>query len=169
MFSDVHSLDQTPGRKRNQAGGSRRIRRAGLVSLLCVGSLLAAGCSSDDDVDGSDAGVIVSDAVTDVSGALDSVADSVTDGSGDEGTAMDLAEQVAERLRTSPTAGEPMMTSINDAITVVVAPNEVTGLEDSDNDGKDDDAKFTVETNSGDDKACVQSQNSVWEVTDDEC
>ncbi len=164
----LHQNIHTPTLKSDGEASTRairRIRRAGLVSALCLGSLLVAGCSSDDDTSGSDVGAAVSDAVSDVSGAVDSV----TDGTNDEGVAKDLGEQVAERLRTSPTAGEPEMTSINDAITVVVAPNKVTGLEDTDSDGKDDDAKFTIESESGDDKACVQSQDGAWEVTDDEC
>lgn len=153
---------------------TRVVRRVGVVSTLAFGSLFFAACSSDDS--NSKAETAVSEALTDVSSAansvsdaVDSAVDTVTDGTGDEGMAKDLGNQVAQALGASSTGGEPVMASINEAVKVVTEPNKVTGLEDTDNDGKDDDAKFTIETNSGDDKACVQSQNGTWEVTDDEC
>ena len=139
-------------------------------------------CSDDNDnTAASDVSSAVSDAVADASSAADSVVadvseaadsavDSVADDNADEGSAKDLAMRVKAKLDTMSDAGEPIITNINNATSdIVTAPNAVTGLDDSDNDGKDDDAKFTIETNGGDDKACVQSQNAVWEVTDDEC
>lgn len=151
-------------------------------ALMLALPLGLAACGDDnDDTTASDVSSAVSDAVADASNAADSVVadvseaadsavDSIADDNADEGSAMDLAAQVKAKLDTSATPGEPVITDINAATTgIVTDPNKVTGLDDGDNDGKDDDAKFTIETNGGDDKACVQSQNGVWEVTDDEC
>lgn len=114
----------------------------------------------------SDAGDAVESAAADVSTAVDSMADD----NADEGPARDLATQVKAKLDSMESPGEPLITNINEATAgIVSAPNAVTGLDDGDNDGKDDDAKFTIESEGGDDKACVQSQDGVWEVTDDEC
>ncbi len=113
-----------------------------------------------------DAGNAADSIVADVSGAVDSLAGDKMD----EGQAKDLATQVKAKLDAMSSPGEPIITNINDATTgIVTDPNKVTGIDDGDNDGKDDDAKFTIETDGGDDKACVQSQDGVWEVTDDEC
>lgn len=131
-------------------------------------------CSSDDNAGvsaavsdaASDAGNAADSIVADVSGAVDSLAGDKMD----EGQAKDLATQVKAKLDAMSSPGEPIITNINDATTgIVTDPNKVTGIDDGDNDGKDDDAKFTIETDGGDDKACVQSQDGVWEVTDDEC
>ena len=140
-----------------------RASRAGVVALLLGTAPFAlAAC-------GNKKNNKVETAITEAQRSIDSVVDSVTDGTADEGSAKDLANQVLAKLQASPSPGEPLMTSINDAAQLVVAPNTVTGVSDDDSDGKDDDAKFTVETNGGNDKACVQSQNGAWEVTDDEC
>jgi uncharacterized phage infection (PIP) family protein YhgE len=153
--------------------------RPRLLAVASVAFFLAipiAACTSDNN-NASEVSSAVSDAVADVSSAADSAAadasdaiDSVANDNADEGTAKDLANQVKAKLETMSSPGEPLVTNITEAAAEIVkAPNEVTGLDDSDNDGKDDDAKFTIEANNGDDKACVQSQNAVWEVTDDEC
>ena len=169
--------DQITGETAKSRGSRRSLRRVGLASTLAIGSLFFAACSSDDSTS-TDAQAAVSDAVSDVSDAADDAAGAVSEAAdsivadsvnGDEGLAKNLAVQIVATLSASTTGGEPVMASIDEAVKVVTEPNKVTGLEDADNDGKDDDAKFTVETNSGDDKACVQSQNGVWEVTDDEC
>lgn len=150
----------------------RRTRRAitsALLVLVLPFGLVA--CSDDDDTDtASDISAAVTEAVSDVSEAADSAVDSVADDNSDEGSALDLANQVKAKLDAMSEPGEPIITNINDATSgIITSPNEVSGLDDDDEDGKDDDAKFTIETNSGDDKACVQSQNGIWEVTDDEC
>lgn len=151
------------------------LQSSALAVLLAFG---VAACSSDSNADVSSA---VSDAVSDVSNAADTVvsnvseaADSAIDSPADntsaEGLAKGLATQVKAKLDGMASPGEPLISSINDATAGIVKdPNKVTGLDDGNNDGKDDDAKFTIETSGGDDKACVQSQNGVWEITDDEC
>lgn len=151
------------------------IQSSALVFVLAFG---VAACSSADKADTSSA---VSDAVADVSSAadtlvssvsdaVDSAIDSSTDNASAEGVAKGLAMQVKANLDGMASPGEPLISSIDDATAGIVKdPNKVTGLDDSNSDGKDDDAKFTIETNGGDDKACVQSQNGVWEITDDEC
>ena len=157
-----------------------RTRLAFASAALVFALPLALGaCSKDDNKDtASDVSAAISDAATDASNAADSAvadisqaADSlVPDSKADEGIAKNLANQVKTKLDAMANPGEPIIKNINDATTgIVTAPNRVTGLDDSDNDGKDDDAKFTIETNGGKDKACVQSQNAKWEVTDDEC
>lgn len=147
------------------------------IAMIVALPIGLAACSSDDDT-ASDVSSAVSDAVSDASNAADSaVADvsaaadsAVDDDNADEGVAKDLANEVKAKLDTMSDPGEPIVTNINDAAAgIVKSPDKVTGVDDSDNDGKDDDAKFTIETNDGDDKACVQSQNGAWEVTDDEC
>ncbi len=157
----------------------RRVRRfLGTAALVIALPLSLVACSSDDNADlsaavsdaASDAGNAVESAAADVSAAADSAVDSLADNNADEGPAKDLALQVKAKLDSMESPGEPLITNINEATAgIVTAPNKVTGVDDGDNDGKDDDAKFTIESDGGDDKACVQSQDGVWEVTDDEC
>ena len=141
---------------------------AAFVLVLPLG---LAACSSNDKNDtASEISNAVDSAVADVSAAADSAVDSIADDSADEGSAKDLAQQVKAKLDTMSQPGEPIIKNINDATaTIVTGPNKVTGIDDTDNDGKDDDAKFTIETNGGDDKACIQSKNGAWQITDDEC
>ena len=153
---------------------------AGMVMMFCVPMLLAA-CSSKDSntISGSEVSAAANNAASDVGTAVSNAASDVgtaisnaTDGSvsnADEGQAKDLGKQVVTALQGMSSPGEPLMANIAKATAVVMAPNKVTGLEDTDKDGKDDDAKFTIEANGGNDKACVQSQNGAWEVTDNEC
>lgn len=150
------------------ASRSRRpvVRTVALLAAIAL-SFVTAGCGSDDDDTAVDE---IQTTVAAVDSAIDSAVDSVVDDASDEGAARDLAAEIVTALSASATAGEPVMATINEvAVPIVSGRGEITGLDDGDDDGKDDDAKFTVETQGGDDKACVQSQNGTWEVTDDEC
>ena len=144
------------------------VASAAFLFALPVG---LAACSSDEKNDtASDVSIAVDSAIADLSEAADSAVDSIADDNADEGSAKDLAQQVKAKLDSMSEPGEPIIANINQATaTIVTEPNKVSGLDDGDNDGKDDDAKFTIETNGGNDKACVQSQDGAWEVTDDEC
>ncbi len=72
-------------------------------------------------------------------------------------------------LVAMPDGGAPTLVNFQAAGAAAPAGIELTGLDDEDNDGTDDDAKATVEANGGEDKACLQHQDGTWEVTDDEC
>jgi hypothetical protein len=142
--------------------------RSTLIALVIVSG--AAACGSDDDAVGS----AVTDAASDVGGALDSTADSITDDETDdtgvaEGAARPAAEAMVVALMTMPDGGEPTIANLEAAMSSAPAGIQVTGVEDDDGDGTDDDAKATVEAEGGDDKACMQHQDGAWEVTDDEC
>lgn len=151
------------------------------VSLLLLFPLTAVACSDDtnDSVETAaenvasdasdaltDAGDELSSAASDAGNAIDSA---VSDNSAAEGQAKGLAMAMAASLTAMPGGGEATVANLEEAAKLVPSPGTVTGIEDSDGNGIDDDAKATIETNNGDDKACVQSQDGVWEVTDDEC
>ncbi len=102
---------------------------------------------------------------------LDSVVD-VADsaaGSGDSGAAGEAATAMMAMLVAMPDGGAPTLANFQAAGAAAPAGIELTGLDDEDNDGTDDDAKATVEADGGEDKACLQQQDGAWEVTDDEC
>jgi hypothetical protein len=154
----------------------------GAVSVITSFSLMAA-CGSDTDNDG-----VGNDGTVDL-GSVDTVLDatvnsidpaissvdtiappaSVDESNADEGTAMDSAMMVMASLQSMTDGGEPTVANFEAAAATLPAGVELTGLDDGDKDGRDDDAKATVEANGGEDKACVQQQDGVWEVTDDEC
>lgn len=148
----------------------KRLFGASLVLLL---PLTALSCSKDtnDSVETAAANV-ASDASEAVDNAGDAIDSAVSDNTGDtaaEGKAKGYARAMAASLSAMPGGGEATVANLEEAAKLVPSPDKVTGIEDSDGNGIDDDAKATVEANNGDDKACVQSQEGVWEVTDDEC
>ena len=132
----------------------------------------SAACSSDkDETSTSEA---ISSAESTASSVADEVADAGSDAvtpdstvAGEEGPASGFASQMKTALEGMANGGEPTVANLQEASKLVEASATVTGLEDSDGNGKDDDAKVTIEA--GDDKACLQSQDARWEVTDDEC
>jgi hypothetical protein len=158
------------------------------ASLLLLLPLTAISCSKDtkdsvetaaaniasDASEAIDNGVQAADSVIG-DGSMDSTAmdstamDSSATNAAAEGKAKGLAMAMAASLTAMTGGGEATVANLDTAAKLVPAPDKVTGIEDSDGNGIDDDAKATVESNNGDDKACVQSQNGVWEVTDDEC
>jgi hypothetical protein len=153
-------------------------RRLFNASLLLILPLAAISCSDDtnDSVETAAANIAsdASDALDNAGQAIDSVVsdntgDSVANDTAAEGKAKGLAMAMAASLTAMPSGGEATVANLESAAKMVPSPDKVTGIEDSDGNGIDDDAKATVETENGDDKACVQSQNGVWEVTDDEC
>ena len=148
------------------------------LCALVVGGLSACGNNDDGDVTDIDETIatVLENAATDVSQAADDAGGAIADAAdevdgdndaADEGSARDYAKQMQAMLSALPNGGEATVANLQEAAKLVPAPGQVTGIEDSDGDSKDDDAKATVEV--GDDKACVQSQDAVWEVTDDEC
>ena len=148
---------------------SPRIATIGACLLLAF-PLAAAACSSDTkDSVGEAANNVGSDVSNAADNAGSAVDDAVTEDTADEGSAKNNATAMAAALGAMPGGGEATVANLNEAAKLVPAPGKVTGIEDSDGDSMDDDAKATVETNNGDDKACVQSQNGKWEATDDEC
>ena len=148
------------------------------ASLLLVLPLAAISCSKDtnDSIEtaaenvASDASQAIDNAGQAIDSAVgDNTGDSVASDTAAEGKAKGLAMAMAASLTAMPGGGEATVANLQEAAKLVPSPDKVTGIEDSDNNGIDDDAKATIEANNGDDKACVQSQNGVWEVTDDEC
>jgi hypothetical protein len=149
-----------------------KIKRLLTISVLPVlFAFGAASCSSDSKsaADVADSVVVtVKDAVAEASDALtDSSVPQTVAGSGAEGAAKGYAMEMKTALEAMPGGGEPTVANLNAAMAPLAGKAEVSGLDDSDSNGKDDDAKVTVVV--GDDKACLQSQNAIWEVTDDEC
>ena len=151
----------------------------GAVIAIIVLSMGSAACSSDKDETSTSEAISsaestassVADEVADAgSDAVTAVSDAVTPDStvaGAEGPAQGFALQMKTALEGMANGGEPTVANLQEASKLVEASATVTGLEDSDGNGKDDDAKVTIEA--GDDKACLQSQDARWEVTDDEC
>jgi hypothetical protein len=128
-----------------------------------------AACGSDDTNDGTDNNdtIGLDSAISTADTLAPSV--SVADENADEGTAMDAATMAMESMMTMADGGEPTIANFDAAAAALPAGIELTGLDDDNEDGRDDDAKATVEANGGEDKACLQQQDGVWEVTDDEC
>lgn len=148
-------------------------RRLFGASLLLVLPLSAISCSKDtnDSIETAAANVAsdASQAVDNAGQAIDSAVSDNTGAAAVEGKAKGYATAMAASLAAMPNGGEATVANLQEAAKLVPSPDKVTGIEDSDGNGIDDDAKATIETNDGNDKACVQSQNGVWEVTDDEC
>ena len=132
---------------------SRKLWASASTALV----LLVGACGSSDNGSAAD--------------TLDSVvnvADTST-GSGDAGPAREAADAMMAMLVAMPDGGAPTLANFQAVGASAPAGVELTGLDDGDNDGTDDDAKATVEANGGEDKACLQQQDGAWEVTDDEC
>jgi hypothetical protein len=157
---------------------TRRLLGASLLFILPLATIAcsddtndsietaAANVGSDAVAAAGNAGEALSSAASDAGNAIDSA---VSNDSRPEGQAKTLAMALATSLTAMPGGGEATITNLQEAAKLVPSPAKVTGIEDSDGNGIDDDAKATIETENGDDKACVQSQEGVWEVTDDEC
>jgi hypothetical protein len=142
------------------------------ATALLAAISLAGACGSDDTADsiGSDVTTLVETIDTTLTADTATPIDTVVDGeASDEGTAMEAAKTVMTSLMAMPDGGEPTVANFEAAAATLPAGVELTGLDDGDEDGRDDDAKATIEANNGEDKACVQQQDGMWEVTDDEC
>jgi hypothetical protein len=178
----MHTEQQTPqiqaAPNKNKSLRSRRSKLRFPALLTVIGFAFAgASCSSDDNNDTvagavvtevgsaiSDAGAAVSDAGASVSEAVSP--DTNVAGAA-EGPAKGLATKMATELKAMAGGGEPTVANFNAAAAALTGTAKMTGLEDTDNNGKDDDSKVTITVD--DDKACLQNQNAAWEVTDDEC
>ena len=155
--------------------GRSRLVGATLLSLtLAIG---VGACSKDKKVSASDvaasaestASSLVDAAVSEAKSAASEAKRAISDSTvvGAEGPAKGYALQMKTTLEAMSGGGEPTVANFQEAAKALPATAKMTGLDDSDGNGKDDDAKVTIE--SGSDKACLRSQNAKWEVTDNEC
>lgn len=87
---------------------------------------------------------------------------------GSEGPVFTAAQAMKVKLQAMPDGGQPTIANFTSA-SAGMSGTTLTSIDDKDGDGKDDDAKATVDASSSGDKACLQHQNGKWEVTDDEC
>lgn len=131
---------------------SRRLFAPFAVGLLSVMSIAGVACSSD--------------AKEDTKEAADSVGDDIKDGAEDAGDAIGTksdeaaaraaAEELRTRMKSNDTANDEGIRSIaalEESAEDLTGSPEVTGIEDSDGDGLDDDGK--VQINVGDSSACL--------------
>lgn len=160
MSSNDQLLVDPPRVEHHVARPSRRPWRGGL-GLLALAALtvgLVAGCSDDDDGDETREEIEedVRDALDDAEERFD---DMVTDVEGaiDDASARALAEAFAAAVRIDDDAAEEGAASldvIEENIDDLPGRPEVTGIEDADRDGRDDDGLigFVVD----EDESCVE-------------
>lgn len=151
---------------------SRRTSRALAVTAALLLPAATMACGSDDNDTANNAISTVSSVASNAGSTASSALENATDGSTsnkDEGPANEIATAMVAALKALPDGGQPTVANLQAVARSAPSGVAVTGIEDKDNDGKDDDAKATVEANSGKDKACMQQQSGQWEVTDDEC
>lgn len=151
-------------------------RRLAATSAITLAAFALAACGGDDSSDLGNAASTVSSAVGSAGSTARSAVENATDGNSsatgstrDEGPARESAEILVAALQALPDGGEPTVANLRQIAGSAPGGVRVTGIDDSDGNGRDDDAKATVEANTGEDKACMQHQNGAWEVTDDEC
>lgn len=149
---------------------SRRLFAPVAVGLLSVMSIAGVACSSDaqDDAgstvdqaaddfqDGADqVDEAADDAADDFEDGVDKVGDEV-DETADEAAARGAAEELRTRMKSNDTANDEGVRSIaalNESAEDLTGDPDVTGIEDSDGDGLDDDGKVQVDV--GDSSACL--------------
>ena len=131
---------------------SRRLFAPVAVGLLSVMSIAGVACSSDAK---DDAGSKVDQAADDFEDGVDKVGDEV-DETADEAAARGAAEELRTRMKSNDTANDEGVRSIaalNESAEDLTGDPDVTGIEDSDDDGLDDDGKVQVDV--GDSSACL--------------
>ena len=149
---------------------SRRLFAPFAVGLLSVMSIAGVACSSDtkdsaketadnagDDIqDGADnAKDNAEEAGDDFKAGADKVGDEVGT-KADEAAARAAAEELRSRMKANDTANEEGVRSIaalNESAEDLTGDPDVTGIEDSDDDGLDDDGKVQVDV--GESSACL--------------
>lgn len=149
---------------------SRRLFAPVAIGLLSVLSIAGVACSSDAQ---DDAGSKVDQATDDFQDGADQVEDNAGDaaddfeeGAGqvadevdtkaDEAAARGAAEELRTRMKANDTAnaeGVRSVAALNESAEDLTGDPEVTGIEDSDDDGLDDDGKVQVDV--GDSSACL--------------
>jgi hypothetical protein len=123
-----------------------------------AGSAVSEAMSTDSTMVSSDSTGLSASSTADASGTAAAAA---------EGPAKGYAMKMVNELQSMADGGQPTVSNFTTAAATLGADAKMTGVEDTDNNGKDDDSKVTITVD--DDKACLQNQNAVWEVTDDEC
>ncbi len=98
-------------------------------------------------------GTVAGNVANNVGSVVDNATDSVAGANGDNGLSKGYAVAMVAALNAMPGSGAPTVDNLQTAAKLVPAPAKVTGIEDSNNDGTDDDAKATVESDGGNDKA----------------
>jgi hypothetical protein len=126
-----------------------------------AGSAVSEAMSTDSTMVSSDSTVMSTSSTADASGTAAGAAAAA------EGPAKGYAMKMVTELQSMADGGQPTVANFTTAAATLGADAKMTGVEDTDNNGKDDDSKVTITVD--DDKACLQNQNAVWEVTDDEC
>lgn len=131
---------------------SRRLFAPFAVGLLSVMSIAGVACSSDAKDKTKDAAESVGD---DIKDGADDAGDALGTKT-DEAAARAAAEELRTRMKNNDTADEEGIRSVaaltEEAANLTGDP-EVTGIEDGDGDGLDDDGK--VQVNVGDSSACL--------------
>ncbi|MEO6987183.1 MAG: hypothetical protein ABI239_00870 [Aquihabitans sp.] len=131
---------------------SRRLFAPFAVGLLSVMSIAGVACSSDAQDKTKDAAESVGD---DIKDGADDVGDTVGTKT-DEAAARAAAEELRSRMKANDTANDEGIRSIaalTESAADLTGDPEVTGIEDGDGDGLDDDGK--VQVNVGDSSACL--------------
>ena len=138
---------------------SRRLFAPFAVGLLSVMSIAGVACSSDTKDDAKEtvdeAGDDFQDGVDEVKDKAGEVGDAV-DTKADEAAARAAAEELRNRVKANDTANEEgarSIAAIEESAKDLTGDPEVSGIEDSDDDGLDDDGKVQVDV--GESSACV--------------
>ncbi len=131
---------------------SRRLFAPFAVGLLSVMSIAGVACSSDTK---DDAKSTVDEAGDDFKAGADKVGDEVGT-KADEAAARAAAEELRTRMKANDTANEKGVRSIaalNESAKDLTGDPEVSGIEDTTDDGLDDDGKVQVDV--GESSACL--------------
>jgi hypothetical protein len=129
-----------------------KLRLIGVCAAVAATSVLGVGCSSDDVDDAQDRAEEVRD---DAAETASDAADEVAEGA-DEGAARAQAEALRTAIRADDDLAEDSARDVGlveDAIEDLPGDVTVTGLDDEDGDGLDDDGEVTIEVD--DSAACV--------------
>lgn len=145
---------------------SRRLFAPFAVGLLSVMSIAGVACSSDAKEDANEAVDEAGDdferGVDEVKDGVDEAGDNFEDGVDEVGTKADeaaaraAAEELRTRMKANDTANDEGIRSIaalEESAEDLTGDPDVTGIEDTDGDGLDDDGKVQVDV--GDSSACL--------------
>lgn len=149
---------------------SRTLRAS--LALFATAALVFAGCS-DDDTDSitSEAEQRVDDARDEADDLKDDVEEKLDEAGEklDEGAARGHAEIFRQRLTDLGRDDEPSreVTDLEDIASELPGDPQVTGIEDNDGDGEDDDGKVQITV--GESSACVTIAGSSVEIDDGAC
>lgn len=131
---------------------TRRLLAAIAIALVALTSISLAGCSSDTKDKAKDA---VDSAKEDAKKGADKAGNTLSTKK-DEAQARATAEELRVRMKESDTAdaeGVRSVKALNDSVSKLAGNPTVTGIEDGNGDGLDDDGKVQVDVN--DSHACL--------------